>query len=213
MKIPIQLQALIVHDPLEVHVWDEAVPKREYGGPAIASLFPHASRCGIEGEWVVAWQQARESAAEAIRLASDEEHAEAMGDRAAKINAAPKKEISVSTPGGKGPTLRPRTLKNNVGPILGATVVPGSDSEAGATTGKTEAARHAASDKAARSRIAYGADRLLIAIWNRAAGGCCLRRWKPRRRNGWLISATGMPWVPMAATILGDLHRKVLKHD
>jgi hypothetical protein len=127
VKIPIQLQALIVRDPLELHVWDEALPKREYGGHAIASLFPHASRRGIEAEWVVAWQEARETAAEAIRLASDEEHAEAMEDRAAKINAAPKRKISVSTPDGKRPAVKPRTLKNSVGPILGATVEPGSD--------------------------------------------------------------------------------------
>lgn len=126
VKIPIQLQALIVRDPLELHVWDEALPKREYGGHAIASLFPHTSRRGIEAEWVVAWQEARETAAEAIRLASDEEHAEAMEDRATKINAAPKKKISVTTPGGKGPAVKARTLKNTVGPILGATVVPGS---------------------------------------------------------------------------------------
>ena len=124
-KIPIHLQALIVRDPVELHVWDEALPKREYGGHAIASLFPHASRRGIEAEWVVAWQEARETSAVAIRLASDEEHAEAMENRAAKINAAPKKKISVSTPGGKGPTVKPRTLKNSVGPILSATIVPG----------------------------------------------------------------------------------------
>ncbi len=127
VKIPIQLQALIVRNPLELHVWDESLSKREYGGHAIATLFPHASRRGIEAEWVVAWQEARETAAGAIRLASDEEHAEAMEDRAAKINAAPKKKISVSTPGGKGSAVKPRTLKNSVGPILGATVVPGSD--------------------------------------------------------------------------------------
>jgi len=126
-NIPIQLQGLIVRDSLELHVWDEALPKREYGGHAIASLFPHASRRRIEAEWVVAWQEARETAAEAIRLASDEEHAEAMKDRAAKINAAPKKKISVSTPGGKGSAVKPRTLKNSVGPILGATLEPGSD--------------------------------------------------------------------------------------
>lgn len=126
-NIPIQLQALIVRDPLELHAWDEALPKREYGGHAIASLFPHASRRRIEAEWVVAWQDARDTASDGIRLASDEEHAEAMEDRATKINAAPKKKISVSTPGGKGPAVSPRTLKNSVGPILGATLVPGSD--------------------------------------------------------------------------------------
>jgi hypothetical protein len=126
-RIPIQLQALIVRDPLELHVWDEALPKREYGGHAIASLFPHASRRGIEAEWVVAWQDARETAFAAIRLASDEEYADAMEERAAKINAAPRRKISVSTPGGKGSAVEPRTLKNSVGPILGATLVPGSD--------------------------------------------------------------------------------------
>lgn len=126
-KIPIQLQALIVRDPVELHAWDEALPKREYGGHAIASLFPHASRRGIEAEWVVAWQDARDTASDGIRLASDEEHVEAMEDRATKINAAPKKKISVSMPGGKGPAVSPRTLKNSVGPILGATLVSGSD--------------------------------------------------------------------------------------
>lgn len=125
-RIPIELQALIVLDPLELHAWDEALPKREYGGRAIASLFPHTSRRGIEAEWVVAWQEARDTSAAAIRLASDEEHAEAMEERAAQINAAPKKKITVSAPGGKGPTVKPRTLKNRVGQILGATVVPGS---------------------------------------------------------------------------------------
>lgn len=127
VKIPIQLQALIARNPLEFHVWEEALPKREYGGRAIASLFPDVSRRSIEAEWVVAWQEARETTAEAIRLASDEEHAEAMEDRTAKINAAPKRKISVSAPGGKGPAMKPRTLKIGVGPILGATVVPGSD--------------------------------------------------------------------------------------
>ena len=125
-QIPIQLQALLLRDVSELHVWDEALPKREYGGHAIASLFPHASRRSIEAEWVVAWQEARQTAPEAIRLASDEEHAEAMKDRVAKINAAPKKMIVVSAPGGKGPATKPRTLKNSVGPILGATVTPGS---------------------------------------------------------------------------------------
>lgn len=127
MQIPTRLHSLIVQNPLELHVWDEALPKREYGGRAIASLFPHASRRGIEAEWVVAWQEARETAIKAIRLASDGEHAGAMEDRAAKINASPKKRISVSTPKGKGPAVKPRTLKNSVGPILGATVVSGSD--------------------------------------------------------------------------------------
>jgi hypothetical protein len=124
-KFAIELQALVTSDPLELHAWEDALPKREYGGHAIASLFPPASRRGIEAEWVVAWQEGRETAAAAIRLASDEEHAAAMQDRAAKINAAPKKKISVSTPTGKGPSVKPRKLKENVGPIVSVTVMPG----------------------------------------------------------------------------------------
>jgi len=125
-KIPIELQAIITQEPPELHVWDEALPKREHGGRAIASLFTRASRRGIEAEWVVAWQESGVRAAEAIRLASDEEHEQAMRDAAAKINAAPKKRIAVSQPGGKEPAVKPRKLKEHVGPILGATILPGS---------------------------------------------------------------------------------------
>lgn len=127
VKIPIQLQALMVRQPLELHVWDDALPKREYGGHALASLFPHASWRGIEAEWVVAWQEARDATAGAIRLASDEEHSQLMADRAAKINSAPKTKISVSAPRGKGSVVKLRFLKDSIGPILGATVVPGAD--------------------------------------------------------------------------------------
>ena len=124
-EIAIELQALIIPDPLELHAWEEALPRREYGGHSIATLFPPAMRRRIEAEWVVAWQESRERAAAAIRLASDEEHAEAMKDRATKINAAPKKKIAVTQPRGKQPGTKPRRLKENVGAILGATIVPG----------------------------------------------------------------------------------------
>lgn len=124
--IDIELQAVISADhPRELHVWDDSLPKREYGGRAIASLFPAASRRGIEAEWVVAWQESQESANAAIHLASDEEHEEAMHDRAAKINSLPKKKIDVSQPKGRGPLTKPRSLKEQVGAILGATVIPG----------------------------------------------------------------------------------------
>jgi hypothetical protein len=123
--ITIQLQALITTTPYEMHVWEDALPEREYGGHAIASLFPPAARRGIEAEWVVAWQAGRERVGAAIRLASDEEHEDAMNETAAKINAAPKKKIAVSKPGGKGPAKQERKLKDKVGPILGAVVSAG----------------------------------------------------------------------------------------
>lgn len=125
-RIPIELHAVITRHPRELHVWEEALPRREYGGRAIASLFSRSSRRSIEAEWVVAWQEGSGRTAEPIRLAADEEHEEAMRDTAAKINAAPKKKIEVSQPGGKEPAAEPRKLKEQVGPILGATIAPGS---------------------------------------------------------------------------------------
>jgi len=122
-KIPIELQALVTSNPVELHAWEDALPKREHGGRALASLFPPAARRGIEAEWVVAWQEGRQTTAAAIRLASDELHADAMQDHATKINAAPRKKISVSAPTGKGPTVKLRKLKDDVGPIVGATIV------------------------------------------------------------------------------------------
>ena len=126
LKIAIELQALVSSSPPELHAWEDALPKREFGGHAIASFFPPTSRRGIEAEWVVAWQEARDKAAAAIRLASDEEHADAMRERTEKLNAAPKKKIAVSAPIGKGANVKPRTLKENVGLILGATINLGS---------------------------------------------------------------------------------------
>jgi hypothetical protein len=124
--IAVELQALVTREPLEFHVWEEALSRREYGGHAIASLFPPDSRRAIEAEWVVAWQESRGAASEAMRLASDEEHAEAVRERAAKINAVPKRKVSVSAPIGQGAEDRTRKLKLTVGPIMGATVVAGS---------------------------------------------------------------------------------------
>ena len=47
-------------------------------------------------------------------------------DRAGKINAAPIKGISVSKPAGEGrPGVKPRMLKESVGPITGATIALG----------------------------------------------------------------------------------------
>jgi hypothetical protein len=124
-RIALELQALVTDQPLQLHAWEDALPRREHGGHAIASLFPPVARRGIEAEWVVAWQEGREAAPVTIRLASDAEHAEAMRDRVTKINAAPKRKILVSSAVGKGPEVKPRKLKEDVGPITGATVASG----------------------------------------------------------------------------------------
>lgn len=155
-EVAVELQAVITQDPKELHAWEEALPKREYGGHAIASLFPAHSRRGIEAEWVVSWQEGRERATSAIRLASDEEHDQAMQDRAAKINAAPRKKIVVTKSNGRGPDAKPRKLKEVVGPILGATVVSGSPPQPSAPSAtsklhKTQPTPGKSSDPASRS--------------------------------------------------------------
>ena len=52
-----------------------------------------------------------------------------MQDRVAKINAAPKKKISVSAPSGKGPNVKLRKLKEDIGPIVGVIVVTGGEAK------------------------------------------------------------------------------------
>lgn len=120
------MRALVLRDPLEVNVRDDDIGDREYGGRAIASLFPPEVRRRIDAEWVLAWQKSRDTAAEAISLASDEERDEAMQEQAATINAGPKSKIRVTPPASQTPSQTPpRTLKESVGAVTGATVQPG----------------------------------------------------------------------------------------
>ena len=79
----------------------------------------------IGGEWALAWQKSLEQAPDSIRLASDEEHREAMEHRAAKISGRPTK-IKVSAPASHKYAAPLRTLKDLVGPIAEAVVVQGS---------------------------------------------------------------------------------------
>jgi hypothetical protein len=123
--VPIKLQAHVSLQPLELHAWENALGRREYGGHAIASLFPPEARRRIEAEWVVAWQEGQEVRSEAIRLASDEEHAEAMRETAERINTLPKKRIKVSQPSKREQETATRMLKRSVGPISSASITQG----------------------------------------------------------------------------------------
>jgi hypothetical protein len=124
--VMVKLKALLVNDPVGLHAWEDALPLRDYGGHAIASLFPAESRRKVEAEWVVAWQESQENISEGIRLASDEALAVALEEQAGKINSSPKGKIKVTPPASRVSGIKPRTLKESVGSVAGAIVIPGS---------------------------------------------------------------------------------------
>lgn len=121
----IEQQALLTRHPLELHVWEDALPKRNFGGRAIGSLFPPDVSRNIEAEWCVSWLDSVDVQSEVIRLASDEEIKKALEEQAEKINAKPKGKIKVSTPRSHDREEQPRTLKQSVGTPMIAEVVPG----------------------------------------------------------------------------------------
>ena len=76
-----------------------------------------------------------------IRLASDEEHREAMEQQAAKISGAAKTKIKVVVPASRKPGATLRTLKELVGSIANAAVMPGSPPKPAKATGGKGLAR------------------------------------------------------------------------
>jgi hypothetical protein len=133
--IPASLHAVLVPEPRELHVSEEGLGDREYGGRAIASFFRADVRRKIGGEWALAWQKSLERAPDSIRLASDEEHREAMEQRAAKISGAAKTKIRVSAPASRKPGATVRTFKESVGSIANTAVMPGSPPKPAKATG------------------------------------------------------------------------------
>lgn len=115
--ILIHQQALFAGHYAELHVTVDALPKREFAGRVIGSLFPADLSHSIEAEWCVSWLESLEVKSEAIRLASDEalELSQALEEQARKINAAPKRKIRVSAPRSQIPGKMLRTLKESVG--------------------------------------------------------------------------------------------------
>lgn len=129
----LSLSSLVRESPRTFYFRADDIGDRDHGGKAIASLFPPEVRRRIDCEWALAWQKSRDTAAEEIRLASDEKRMEAMQEAAALINASPKNKINITPPKSRDPSIKPRTLKESVGAVLGATV------NHGAIQGKPEA--------------------------------------------------------------------------
>jgi Domain of unknown function (DUF3883) len=124
--LAVRLNAIVDPSLVELHVSQEMLGDREYGGRAIASLFPTEVRRKIGAEWALAWQKSLGSRPDSIRLASDEEHLEALQRQAGKISAAPKIKIRITSPASRSAAPPPRTLKQMVGQITGVSVRPGS---------------------------------------------------------------------------------------
>ena len=123
----VSLNALVREEPREFHLRDDDIGDREFGGRTVVLLFPVEERRRIDAEWALAWQKSRDTAAEAIQLASDTQREEAMRESADAINAGPKGRIKVTPPKSRNAALKPRTLKDSVGPVVGATVQQGED--------------------------------------------------------------------------------------
>ena len=124
-SIHIVQQALFTDQHAEFHVTLDGLPKREFGGRAIGSLFPvHLSR-NIEAEWCVSWLESLDVRSDPIRLASDEDLKQTLEEQANKINNAPKRKIRVSSPRTRTPGTKLRTLKESVGVPGSAEVIPG----------------------------------------------------------------------------------------
>ncbi|WP_249690881.1 DUF3883 domain-containing protein [Stappia sp. WLB 29] len=136
--IVVGLRAYIDDASRRVYVRDDDIGDREFGGRAIASFFPLDVRRRIGGEWALAWLKSRDTAAEVIRLASDERRTEAMAETAAAINAAPKSKIKVTPPKSRETKVEPRTLKQSAGAVVGATVQPGTQSHNPKQAGKKQ---------------------------------------------------------------------------
>ena len=113
--IRIHQQALFTDEHAELHVSLDGLPKREFGGRVIGSLFPAPLSRNIEAEWCVSWLDSLDVRSDPIRLASDDDVKQTLEEQAQKINAAPKGKIRVSTPRTRTPGTKLRTLKESVG--------------------------------------------------------------------------------------------------
>ena len=125
----IKQHALLTDAPAQLHVWEDALPKRDSCGRSIGSLFPADVSRHIEAEWCVSWLDSMEVKSEAIRLASDEARKEALEEQARKINTARTGKIKVTTPRSQTPGEKPRNLKESVGSPAPAQVIPGNPSK------------------------------------------------------------------------------------
>ncbi|MEI9418691.1 ATP-binding protein [Mesorhizobium sp. Cs1321R2N1] len=126
------LQAHLVIEPLELHVASDALEIREGAGAAISSLFDAASVFPFDAEWVLAWQAAKRTVADALRFAVDDAaHKAKVESAATEINSQKGKgpvkltrragQKATSSP----PPLPPRELKDFQPGIASVTIVEG----------------------------------------------------------------------------------------
>jgi len=142
--VAIHMNALLVEEPLELHVFEEALGSRA-AGQAIAQLFPEELRHNIEAHWVAAWDDSKSAAPKRVRLASDDEHKKAMQEQANKINAGRgkgdgkikiKPRTNQQNPGAQQNPPKPRMLKTRIGIIKGAIVFEGIEPKPAKPAGK-----------------------------------------------------------------------------
>lgn len=127
---PIRIQMRAVLDPAasRFHICRDALPERESGGRAIASLFAPGARRRVEAEWVVAWVSSADKQVQMMRMASDEAQAKALEDLAATAAAAPKAAVKVTPAASKAAAAKykPRVLKAGHGAVANITITTGS---------------------------------------------------------------------------------------
>lgn len=132
--IELALKAVSLNHSQAFHFYHDAIGDRDFGGRVIASLFPTKERRRIDAEWTIAWKKSLDSAAEKIRLASDEARTEAMEDIATSLNTTLINKINITPPKDRSMQIKPRTLKTSVGAMVSATMKADTQTSKSTTT-------------------------------------------------------------------------------
>jgi hypothetical protein len=126
------LKAYFSTDPLQFHVSNDAVELREGAGAAIATLFDDASLFPFDAEWVLAWQAAKRSVADALRFNVDDAAHKAKVEATANEIENQKAKASVKLKARKNkkdesgpPSPPPRELKDFQPGISSVEIVDG----------------------------------------------------------------------------------------
>lgn len=78
------VQSHLIRAPLELHISADALETRDGAGGSIAALFDSTSLFSFDAEWVLAWQAAKRTVADALRFAVDDAAHNAKVEAAAK---------------------------------------------------------------------------------------------------------------------------------
>ena len=125
--IKVKMKALLSQNPLELHVSVDGLQERENCGRALALLFPPQARWKIENAWVASWIASQESQnIEAMRFASDKEHAQKLTELAQSVQCAKTPQIRTLSRADLTPEVKPRVLKSFRGRVTQVSVHKGS---------------------------------------------------------------------------------------